>query len=65
MTCSKGKKSEFFKFGAEDVGYIGNKSNHESILLARHEDDCFEKVLVSFQNKKFNNVNEVTVEMWA
>lgn len=26
LACSKGKKSEFFKFGAEHVGYIGNKS---------------------------------------
>jgi len=28
LSCSKGGKSEFFKFGAQDVGYIGNKSNH-------------------------------------
>jgi hypothetical protein len=65
LQCSKGKSSEFFKFGAQNVGYIGNKSNHEAIYLARHEDDCFEKVLVSFENKKFNNLNTITVEMVA
>ena len=47
------------------MGYIGNKSNHETIFLARHEDDCFEKVMVSFINKKFNNINTVQVEMFA
>ena len=28
IQCSKGKNSEFFKFGAAHVGYIGNKSLH-------------------------------------
>jgi hypothetical protein len=33
LECSKGSNSEFFKFGAAHVGYIGNHSNHESITL--------------------------------
>lgn len=33
LACSKGQKSEFFKFGAAHVGYIGNHSSHESIQL--------------------------------
>ena len=28
LECQKGKKAEFFKMGAMDVGYIGNKSDH-------------------------------------
>ena len=28
LACNKGKHSEFFKFGAAHVGYIGNHSNH-------------------------------------
>jgi hypothetical protein len=35
LECNKGSSSEFFKFGAADVGFIGNRSNHESITLAR------------------------------
>jgi hypothetical protein len=35
LKCAKGKHSEFFKFGAIEVGYIGNKSQTESIKLQR------------------------------
>lgn len=65
MQCSKGPKSEFFKFGAVDVGYIGNKSSHEVIILDRRPDDCFEKVLVNFTNLKNNNINTIEVEVIA
>lgn len=41
LQCQKGKHSEFFKFGAAYVGFIGNKSAHESITLDRRPDDCF------------------------
>ena len=41
LACQKGAHSEFFKFGAAHVGYIGNKSAHESIQIARRPDDCF------------------------
>ena len=65
LQCSKGKHAEFFKFGAIDVGYIGNKSEHESIILEQHEDDCFEQVIVNFTNLKKNNINTVEVEVIA
>jgi hypothetical protein len=41
LQCQKGKNSEFFKFGAAYVGFLGNKSTHESITLLRRPDDCF------------------------
>lgn len=59
MACSKGKKAEFFKFGAEYVGYIGNKSDVETIELIPHEDDCFGNVTVTFTKLKKNAVNSV------
>lgn len=65
LECSKGSKSEFFKFGAANVGYIGNRSNHESITLERREDDCFDQVIVNFTNQKINNINTVSVEVRA
>ena len=48
-----------------DVGYIGNKSEHESIILDHRPDDCFEKVIVNFTNHKKNNINTVEVEVIA
>jgi hypothetical protein len=65
LECSKGPHSEFFKFGAVDVGYIGNKSTYEAIILDRRPDDCFEKVIVNFTNLKHNNINTVEVEVIA
>lgn len=65
LECQKGPNSEFFKFGAAHVGYIGNHSNHETITLARREDDCFEQVIVNFTNQKVNNINTVSVEVRA
>ena len=59
LACSKGKKSEFFKVGAEYVGYLGNKSEHESIVLNRFDDDCFGKVTVNFTRLKKDAVNSV------
>lgn len=41
LKCAKGKHAEFFKMGAIEVGYIGNKSDVETIKLQRLEDDCF------------------------
>jgi hypothetical protein len=41
LECSKGKHAEFFKFGAANVGYVGNRSQYESIVLQRRPDDCF------------------------
>ena len=65
LACQKGSTSEFFKFGAAHVGYIGNHSNHETITLARREDDCFDQVIVNFTNQKVNNINTVSVEVRA
>jgi len=47
------------------VGYIGNKSNHEAILLERRPDDCFDQVMVNFTSQKFNAINTVSVEIIA
>jgi hypothetical protein len=44
LKCSKGNHAEFFKFGAIEVGYLGNKSDFETITLDKREDDCFGKV---------------------
>ena len=41
LECSKGKHAQFFKFGGSFVGYLGNHSTHESIVLERLPDDCF------------------------
>lgn len=65
LQCSKGKNAQFFKFGAAHVGYIGNKSNHEAILLERRPDDCFDQVMVNFTSQKFNAINTVSVEIIA
>lgn len=59
LACSKGKKSEFFKFGAEHVGYVGNKSDIETIQVLAHEDDCFGNITVTFTNLKKDGVNSV------
>ena len=60
LSCSKGKKSEFFKFGAEEVGVIGNKSKDtETVTLKRFDDDCFGQVSVSFRRIQRNAVNSV------
>ena len=61
LLCQKGYHAEFFKFGTVHVGYIGNKSQHESIILDRRPDDCFEKVIVNFTNQKHNAINTITV----
>lgn len=65
MECAKGPKAEFFKFGTVNVGYIGNKSLEESVVLDRRPDDCFEKVTVNFKNLKKNNINTIEVEVIA
>lgn len=65
LQCSKGKKSEFFKFGASYVGYIGNKSREETLTVDRHDDDCFGKVTVKFTNLKKDAVNAVQLEVFA
>ena len=41
LQCNKGKHAEFFKMGGIYVGYIGNKSEHESVVVDRLPDDCF------------------------
>lgn len=42
ITCSKGKKGDFFKFGAWPVGELGlNGKQVEDIVLDHREDDCF------------------------
>jgi hypothetical protein len=63
LKCSKGNHAEFFKFGAIEVGYLGNKSDFENITLDKREDDCFGKVEVNFTHIKKNAVNTVVISM--
>lgn len=65
IKCAKGNKAEFFKFGAIEVGFIGNQSATEHKILDRLEDDCFGKVEVNFTYTKKNAINTVVVNMRA
>jgi hypothetical protein len=41
ITCKKGQKGDFYKFGALPVGTLGLNGPIEDIVLEHKDDDCF------------------------
>jgi hypothetical protein len=49
LTCDKSNYARNFKFGGEEVAYIGNETDRQTKELKKYPDDCFSRVTVSYR----------------